>query len=212
MNNETSLFAPEEFLQVPPTLACAIGLNEAIVAQRLYWLLRYPQNGKELNGHRWIYNTYSQWKRDFFPFWSEDTIKRIFNSLEGKNIVISCQPEKNISRRKYYRVSEAAIKFLTMERYEKSRSGQIAPFGTGQIALIEKGRKHRSYYKESTNIPKESNSTLTDSTIASQKEAMASPEDVAEAERRFSEMCDYKKGLRHKDDDSSPQDQITNDD
>lgn len=149
MVNETSLFAPEEFLQVPPTLACAIGLNEAIVAQRIYWLLKYPQNGKEVDGHRWIYNSYSEWRKQFFPFWSEDTIKRIFISLECRGIIASCQPEGS-NRRKYYRVTESAKKSLTKERLESFPSGQIAPAPSVQNALMEEGRLPRCYiYRES---------------------------------------------------------------
>lgn len=41
-----SLLIEEPPLQILPSLAAAIGLNEAIVLQQLYWLLQQPNNGK----------------------------------------------------------------------------------------------------------------------------------------------------------------------
>lgn len=120
MTNERSLLAPERFLQVPPTLACAIGLNEAIVLQHLYWLQNLPKSGRCMNGKNYIFNTYAQWRSQFFPFWSEHTIQRIMLNLEGAGYVESVQPDGRMSRKKYYRVSDAAISNLTKERYDRS--------------------------------------------------------------------------------------------
>ena len=93
-------------LIILPSLAHGFGLNEAIVMQQLHFLLRYPKNGKKLaDGKRWIFNTYRQWQ-EMFPFWTEITIKRIFRKLERTGVVVSCQPEGTISRRKYYRLSD----------------------------------------------------------------------------------------------------------
>ena len=67
-------------------LASAIGLNESIVAQQLnYWL--NTKSAKIINGKRWIYNTYKNWRKDSFPFWSEVTIRRTFTNLEEMGIV-----------------------------------------------------------------------------------------------------------------------------
>ena len=161
MKNERSLLAEEEFLMVPPTLACAIGLNEAIVLQRLYWLLKYPQNGKELNGHRWIYNTYPEWKKQFFPFWSEDTIMRVFNSLEGKRLVVSIQPEGS-RRRKYYRPDEGSLAQLTFERFEESRRLQSATLEAGNLPPSQARNLPPCYYinKSGTKRPAKSRSTV----------------------------------------------------
>jgi len=135
--NEKSLFGGEPYLQVPPTLACAIGLNEAIVAQHIEWLCNLPKSGKEIDGHKWIFNTYEQWKEDWFPWWSADTIKRIIQSLELRGIVVSCQPDKGMSRKKYYRISTSAYQHLTFERYHQGKlhrpSGQNAPLEQGNV-------------------------------------------------------------------------------
>ena len=42
-----------------PSLATAIGLNEALMLQQIqYWLSR---SDKEIDGRYWIYNTYEAW-------------------------------------------------------------------------------------------------------------------------------------------------------
>jgi len=93
-------------LIILPSLAASFGLTEAIVMQQLHFLLRDPNNGKKLpDGKRWIFNTYRQWQ-EMFPFWTEITIKRIFRKLEGMEVIVSCQPEGTISRRKCYRLSD----------------------------------------------------------------------------------------------------------
>ena len=97
----------EEPLQVLPTMAAAIGLDESIVVQQLwYWLNPRRKSGKIIDGRRWVFNTYAEWRESNFPFWSEIHIKRLFLSLEKCGIIISCQPEGRISRRKYYRLSD----------------------------------------------------------------------------------------------------------
>jgi DNA-binding PadR family transcriptional regulator len=103
-----------------PKLAAAIGLNEAIVLQQLYWLARQEKNGIERNGRRWIYNTYPEWRKTYFPFWSEDTIMRIFNRLEEMYQINSEQPEGRSSRRKHYCINEGGIAKLTSEHFPES--------------------------------------------------------------------------------------------
>ena len=58
-SQSSRLLITEPPLLVLPSLAIAIGLNEAIFLQQLhYWL---QQAGKERDGRRWIYNTYDEW-------------------------------------------------------------------------------------------------------------------------------------------------------
>ena len=101
---KSSLLINEPPLQVLPSLAKAIGLNEAIITQQLHYWLENPKAGVERNGFKWIFNTYDEWQENF-PFWSVSTIQRIFISLEGKKIVISAQLDaKSRDMRKYYRL------------------------------------------------------------------------------------------------------------
>lgn len=113
------LLIEEPPLQVLPSLAQAIGLEEAIVVQQLHYLLRDQRNGKTVGGHRWIYNTYAEWEESFFPFWSNATIRRIFDRLEKMLIVISCQPEGGFSRRKYYRLNAGVMNLIRKGKLPK---------------------------------------------------------------------------------------------
>jgi len=95
----SKLLIQEHPLQVLPTLATLIGLNEAIVVQQIhYWLS--GKSGKMIDGRRWIYNGYKEW-REQFPFWSDDTIVRAFKGAEKKGIILSRQ-EKSFNRKKWY--------------------------------------------------------------------------------------------------------------
>lgn len=101
----SKLLIQEPPLQVLPSLAVAIGLNEAIVLQQIHYLLLDPNHGKKIAEHRWIFNTVEQWIVGYFPFWSVRTMKTIFTNLAKMELIITCQPEGRISRRKYYRIN-----------------------------------------------------------------------------------------------------------
>lgn len=80
------LLINEPPLQVLPSLAVAIGLNEAIVLQQIhYWTLRVPLYE---DGEAWVYNTVEQWQEQF-PFWSTDTIGRTLKSLRERGVVVA---------------------------------------------------------------------------------------------------------------------------
>lgn len=98
----SKLLIHESPLQVLPSLAVAIGLNEAIVLQQVhYWLER---SNNEIDGHRWVYNTVQQWQ-DQFPFWSLDTVRRTLVSLKEKGLLIGERlSESRFDKTMYYRI------------------------------------------------------------------------------------------------------------
>lgn len=79
---------PPEFFN--PKLAIEIGLNEAIVLQKIhYWIVNNERNGINYhNGRYWTFNSIKKWRDDFFPWWSVDTVRRTFKSLENKELLI----------------------------------------------------------------------------------------------------------------------------
>ena len=78
------LLIDEPPLQVLPSLAREIGLNEAIMLQQIhYWLLK---SGNEFEGAKWFYKTLEEWQSEF-PFWSAMTIRRTLGSLEKQKII-----------------------------------------------------------------------------------------------------------------------------
>lgn len=108
------LLIQEPPLQVLPSLAIKIGLNEAIVLQQLHYLLREPRFGRRIAEHQWIFNTVEQWRASYFPFWSENTIARTFASLRDQCLVVTCQPEGAASRRLYYRIDQQRVSALEL--------------------------------------------------------------------------------------------------
>lgn len=137
-NFHSNLLIDDEPLQVLPKLAVAIGLDEAIVVQQLhYWLNPKRKSGKIINGRRWIYNTYAEWRETNFPFWSEIHIKRTFLILEKCGIIVSCQPEGAFSRRKYYRINEGFLLKAKRGELGKRKSERIKQIrSTDQVDTI----------------------------------------------------------------------------
>ena len=74
------------------TLAYALGLNEAIVLQKInLWLNCKPHN---IDNRGWVYNSYKNWQQQL-PFFSESTIKRTFNNLCEQGILLKGNFNKN---------------------------------------------------------------------------------------------------------------------
>lgn len=101
------LLINEPPLQVLPSLAVKIGLNEAIVLQQVhYWLERSKTS---INGHLWVYNSVSEWRTQF-PFWSDDTIGRALKSLRARGVVIAEQLSPDARDRSlYYRIDYSVL-------------------------------------------------------------------------------------------------------
>lgn len=99
-----SLLISEPPLQVLPSLAKAIGLNEAIVLQQIqYWIAL--EQGIEKDGRRWIYNTVEEWQKQF-PFWSSDTIFRAIKNLREKELLIAqALSDNRWNRTLYYSIN-----------------------------------------------------------------------------------------------------------
>jgi hypothetical protein len=112
------LLIEEPPLQVLPTLAAKIGLNEAIALQQLhYWLIHTNRDGERTahfrDGRWWVYNSYEQWQRQF-PFWSARTVRRVFTSLESKRVALSEQLDLNErDARKWYTIDYEALESLS---------------------------------------------------------------------------------------------------
>ena len=97
-----SLLISEPPLQVLPSLAVKIGLNEAIILQQVhYWLLK---SNNIRDGYKWVYNSYSEWNKQF-PFFSRNTMIRALNSLEKQGLLITANYNKaGFDKTKWYRI------------------------------------------------------------------------------------------------------------
>lgn len=103
-----NLLINEPPLQVLPTLAKKIGLNEAIITQQVHYWLQRSKNQRD--GFTWVYKTYPEWQEEF-PFWSESTIKRTITSLEKQKILIATSKYNKMpmDRTKWYTLCYSAL-------------------------------------------------------------------------------------------------------
>ena len=115
----SKLLINEAPLLVQPSLATAIGLNEAIFIQQLHYFCERSRH--VFNGNQWVFNTYKQWC-DVFPFWSEATMKRIISRLEKMDLVLSSSEfnQFSIDRTKWYRIN-----YEKLAEIEQQILGQI---------------------------------------------------------------------------------------
>ena len=105
----------ENPLVIDRELATVIGLNEAIILQQMqYWIKKSEHS---YDNKTWIYNSVSQWKKQF-PFFSESTIGRTIKSLEEKDFLFIGNFNKDkrdrtrwysINYKKLYEVMKNAI-------------------------------------------------------------------------------------------------------
>ena len=142
----SNLLTQEPPLQVLPSLAVAIGLNEAIVLQQVHYLLNYATTTKD--DKKWVYNNYDAWQAKHFRFWSVETVKRTFNSLRNKGLLLCEKLRKNErNQTNFYTVNYDAVAKLnlvqidTIDKFKTTRSNRsICTERTSQNDLISSGQ------------------------------------------------------------------------
>lgn len=86
LDNDDSLLISRE-------LATAIGLNESIIMRQIHYWLRLFAKAKDdkhfRDGQWWVYNTYADWKKDNFGFWSWNTIRRAITTLQDLGLIVA---------------------------------------------------------------------------------------------------------------------------
>ena len=97
-------------IQVLPKLAKEIGLNEAIVLQQIHYWLNKRAHLKD--GKYWTYGSMVTWQRDQFFFWSVNTVKRTFASLEKQNLLIV----GNYNRAGFDKTKWYSVNYETLEQ------------------------------------------------------------------------------------------------
>jgi hypothetical protein len=146
----SNLLLDEYPLLLLPKLACLIGVNEAVVVQQLHFWSR--KSGQERDGFIWVHKTYEEWHQDF-PFWSVETIKREFRSLEKSGHVVSTSKynRMKIDRTKWYRIeyslfsrrADSPVHEVNLTR----PSGQLDPLSSGQL---DPSNNHRQDHQDQT--------------------------------------------------------------
>ena len=100
--------------QIPVTseLAQVVGLNEAIVLQEVFYWCKVNRREKRPphDGYYWVYNSYREWKENHFPWWSISTIRRTFERLEARNLLVAGNYNKSkMDQTKWYRVNFSVL-------------------------------------------------------------------------------------------------------
>lgn len=124
-----NLLISEPPLQVLPSLAVKVGLNEAIVLQQFHYWLQRSRNVRD--GEKWIYNSIDKWL-DQFPFWSRSTLKRTLTSLEDSGYLITGNfNQAGFDKTKWYRIDYSKLVSQPLGQNDPT-SGSKRPNGVGQ--------------------------------------------------------------------------------
>jgi hypothetical protein len=127
---QTKILFDEQPLVIASSLAELVGLNESIILQQLhYWINKNP---KEIDGRKWIYNTYDDWKEQF-PFWSISTIRRIITTLENLGIILT----GNYNQRKFDKTKWYSLDYERLEELKKSRGVNSASVQNEQTSCSD---------------------------------------------------------------------------
>lgn len=99
------LLIDDQPLQVLPSLAEAIGLNEALILQQIHWLL--SRSKKKISGKYWVFNTYEEWRDKHFRFFSLSTVRRTIKNLEDLGLIISTTEfnKMKVDKTKWYTIN-----------------------------------------------------------------------------------------------------------
>lgn len=113
----------DKCLVMQPEVANKIGRTPALVLQQLhYWLSSSKEYGHELEGRRWINNSYQQWQEQLAIF-SLSTIRRAFSVLEEIGIVLSKKlGNRGGDQTKSYTIDYKRLATLTIIPFSEEKS------------------------------------------------------------------------------------------
>lgn len=202
------LFANEFDTQiVRKKLAKEIGLNEAIVLNQLqYWIEKNKRAGNNYyDGRYWVYNTYEDWQKQDFEYWSVKTIQRIFSKLESIGLVISGNYNKMpMDRTKWYTIDYEMLEKMA-ENIEKSTIRTNCPNANGQSDL---SNNHRIPKNNSLNRTSSSSDTDFDSGIMQKVTELTDDETIINGISYYLDTYRRKTGKYHPDVSKSALDNI----
>jgi hypothetical protein len=120
------IFPGMEVFKVQPVLIDEVGDRGAIFLQKVHdWTLyNKPRGNHEHDGMTWTYNSYADWFRKHFPFWSKSWFATNVPILEEKGFLISTQDAPFCKKgEKAYRLNYD--KLLSLAAYAKKEQGVI---------------------------------------------------------------------------------------
>ena len=145
------LLYTQEPIVINPVAAEVLGVNEAIIVQQVHYWLNINEKAKInfYNGRYWTYNTYENWQKTNFRFFSERTLKRIFKKLEEKEILI----KDNFNKTKYDRTLWITINYEKLDELMTEYEEKIEAEKNEEIKEnIEISTKYQSDTMSDSNI------------------------------------------------------------
>lgn len=121
----------EEPITINKLAANVLGLNEAIVVQQIHYWLNINEKAKRnvYDDKVWTFNTYENWQKENFTFWSIKTVQRIFDKLTKSGIII----KGNYNKKKYDRTTWVTLNYDVLENmlneYETKIDVEIPTLG-----------------------------------------------------------------------------------
>ena len=115
-------------LLINKSLACLLGLNDAVFLQELQYSISEAEiRGFEKTFHEgrwWICCSVARFKAVSFQFWSEPEIRRIIARLTKKGILITAHLAQNpMDRSNWYAIDEEALCSLEQKDAEEAMNG-----------------------------------------------------------------------------------------
>ena len=162
----SNLLINERPLQVLPSLAEAIGLQEAVVLQQVhYWIQSNKESKpKETHFHEgrwWTYNSAKEWQENF-SWWSESTVRKYLARLREKGLLLTGHHSKDKrDRTLWYTIDYDALNTLIEPHNSGANAsatdsadgpdrGQADEGATGSADVYKEHREqHREQQRES---------------------------------------------------------------
>lgn len=132
-----------------PMLAKVLGSCErAIVLQQIHWLLRLPNSGVwDDDGQHWVYGSYDEWCRDYFPMWKAQNLAKHIRRLETDGVLISAELNaRKHDHTKHYRINYAhewlqSIVSTSIVSERDNNTASMAPTSTASLYRTETSAK-----------------------------------------------------------------------
>jgi hypothetical protein len=108
----TRLLINEPPLQILPTLAQDIGLNESIILQQIHYWLQSPTIRHLIEDYYWVRYIPQQWAEQF-SFWDQETLQRAIKNLEEKLEILISMENPDSEEAKYYTIDYWTLEQVT---------------------------------------------------------------------------------------------------
>lgn len=118
MTASSKLLINEHPLQTLPSLAKAIGLDKSVILQQIqYWVSTSPH---DINGHKWIYNSYTEWSEQF-PWLTAEGVRYHIRGLEKAGLIVAGKFNKDTrDKTKWYRIN-----YTKLNKVLKTTDGKL---------------------------------------------------------------------------------------